>query len=115
LNIRDGHYESDEEKVFRYINGLRYEIQDEIIMVTMRIVEDDYQVALKEEDKLAGKKIQRSRGRSPSRGKVIVHDKAQKPKDETEKFHSHTERGGSSQGIRYGGRNYFPRGRGRGR
>jgi hypothetical protein len=58
LNIRAGHRESDEEKVSRYINGLRYEIQDEINMVTMRIVEDAYQVALKEEEKLARKKIQ---------------------------------------------------------
>jgi hypothetical protein len=58
LNIRAGHRESDEEKVSRYINGLRYEIQDEINMVTMRTVEDAYQDALKEEEKLARKKIQ---------------------------------------------------------
>jgi hypothetical protein len=36
LNIRAGHRENDEEKVSRYINGLRYEIQDEINMMTMR-------------------------------------------------------------------------------
>jgi hypothetical protein len=41
--------ENDEEKVFRYINGLRYEIQDDIIMMTMRTMENAYQVALKEE------------------------------------------------------------------
>jgi hypothetical protein len=29
LNIRDGHIEEDAEKVARYINGLRYEIQDD--------------------------------------------------------------------------------------
>jgi hypothetical protein len=56
LNIRVGHCESDEEKVSRYINGLRYEIQDEINMMTMRTVEDAYQVALKEEEKLARSK-----------------------------------------------------------
>jgi hypothetical protein len=28
LSIRDGHVEEDVEKVSRYINGLRYEIQD---------------------------------------------------------------------------------------
>jgi hypothetical protein len=27
MNIRAGHRENDEEKVSRYINGLRYEIQ----------------------------------------------------------------------------------------
>jgi hypothetical protein len=35
MNIRAGHRENDEEKVVRYINGLRYEIQDEINMMTM--------------------------------------------------------------------------------
>jgi hypothetical protein len=63
LNIRAGHRENDEEKVVRYINGLRYEIQDEISMMTMRIVEYSYQVSLKEEEKLARKQIQRNRGR----------------------------------------------------
>jgi hypothetical protein len=55
LNIRAGHMENDEEKVFRYINGLRYEIQDEIRMIIMRTVEDAYQVALKAKEKLARK------------------------------------------------------------
>jgi hypothetical protein len=55
LNITTGNRENDEEKVIRYINGLRYEIQDELIMMIMRTVEDDYQVALKVEEKLARK------------------------------------------------------------
>jgi hypothetical protein len=42
LNIREGHRENDEEKVVSYINGLRYEIQDEISLVTMWTVEDVY-------------------------------------------------------------------------
>jgi hypothetical protein len=32
LNIRAGHRESDDEKVARYLNGLRYDIQDELSM-----------------------------------------------------------------------------------
>jgi hypothetical protein len=115
LNIRAGQREKDDEKVVRYINGLRYEIQDEINMITVRTVEDAYQIALKAEEKLARKQSQRSRGRSLNRGKGIVHDKAHKPKVETGKPHSHSERGGSSRGRQYGGRNDFPRGRGRGR
>jgi hypothetical protein len=55
LNIREGHRENNEEKVYRYINGLRYEIQYGIIMITMRTIEDAYQVALKVEEKLARK------------------------------------------------------------
>jgi hypothetical protein len=42
LNIRAGHRESDDEKVSRYMNGLRYYIQYEMIMVTIRNVEDSY-------------------------------------------------------------------------
>ena len=55
LNIITGEWERDEEKVTRYINGLRYEIQDELSMVSVRTVEDAYQFSLKEEDKLARK------------------------------------------------------------
>jgi hypothetical protein len=71
LNIRAGHHESDDEKVTRYMNGLRYDIQDEMSMVTIRNVEDAYQIALKAEEKLARKQGQRGRGRSQSRGKEI--------------------------------------------
>jgi hypothetical protein len=35
LNIRAGHRESDDKKVSRYMNGLRYDIQDEMSMVTI--------------------------------------------------------------------------------
>jgi hypothetical protein len=45
MNIRAGHRESDDEKVARYMNGLRYDIQDEMSMVTIQMVEDAYQMA----------------------------------------------------------------------
>jgi hypothetical protein len=38
LNIRAGHRESNDEKVARYMNGLRYEIQDEMSMETIQMV-----------------------------------------------------------------------------
>jgi hypothetical protein len=66
LNIREGHRESDEEKVSRYINGMRYEIQEEISMITMRTVEDAYHPTLKEEEKLARKQRQQNKGNIPS-------------------------------------------------
>jgi hypothetical protein len=69
LNIRAGHQESDHEKVVRYMNGLRYDIQDEMSMVTSRMVEDSYHMALKAEEKLSRKQGQRGRGRSQARGK----------------------------------------------
>jgi hypothetical protein len=64
LNIRAGHRESDDEKVARYLNGLKYDIQDELSMATIRTVEDAYQMALKAEEKLSRRQGQRGRGRS---------------------------------------------------
>ena len=56
LNIRASHRESDHKKVARYMNGLRYDIQDEMII---RTIEDAYQMALKAEEKLSRKLGQR--------------------------------------------------------
>jgi hypothetical protein len=55
LNIKGSHHESDDEKVSIYMNGLRYEIQDDMSMVTIRNVEYAYQIASKAEEKLARK------------------------------------------------------------
>jgi hypothetical protein len=55
LNIKTGQRERDQEKVSRYINGLRYEIQDELNMMSVKTVEDAYQFALKVEENLARK------------------------------------------------------------
>ena len=35
INIRAGHHESNDEKVSRYMNGLRYEFQNEMSMMTI--------------------------------------------------------------------------------
>jgi hypothetical protein len=85
LNIRAGHRESNDEKVARYLNGLRYEIQDELNLATIRTVEDAYQLALKAEEKLSRKQSQRGRGRSQPKGKSVAQDKYQKPKDDWKK------------------------------
>jgi hypothetical protein len=97
LNIRAGHQESDDEKVSRYMNGLRYDIQDEMSMVAIRTVEDAYQMALKAEEKLSRKKSQRGRGRSQPRGKLVTQDKYQKPREDRKKPQTRTEGGGTSQ------------------
>jgi hypothetical protein len=47
LNIRASHRESDDEKITRYMNGLRYEIHDEMSMVTIITVEYSYQICKK--------------------------------------------------------------------
>jgi hypothetical protein len=122
LNIRAGHRESDDEKVARYMNGLRYDIQDEMSMMIIQTVEDAYQMALKAEEKLSRKQSQRGRGRSQPRGKTVVQDRNQKPKEEWKKPQPQTERGGSSQRGKYteqrgqyADNNTFPHARGRGR
>ena len=92
LNIRTGQREKDEEKVVRYINGPRYEIQDEINMMSVRTVEDSYKFSLKEEEKLDKKQSQRGRGKSPApqKRKGVIYDNARKSNDETEKPHNHS-------------------------
>jgi hypothetical protein len=97
LNIRAGHRERDDEKVARYLNGLRYDIQDELSMLTIRTVEDAYQMALKAEEKLSRKQGQRGRGRSHPRGKTIAQERDSKPKEEWRRPQGRTERGGTSQ------------------
>ena len=81
INIRVGHWESDDEKVARYMNGLWYDIQDEMSMMTIQNVEDAYQISLKDEEKLSRKQGQRDRGRSQARGKTIAQDRTRKPKE----------------------------------
>jgi hypothetical protein len=107
INIRVGHHESDDEKVTRYINGLRYDFQYEMSMMTIRNVEDSYQMALRAEEKLARNQGQKGRGISQSRGKAISQDRVQKPKDEERKPHTHPKRGGSSKGRQYANMNTF--------
>ena len=97
INIRVGHWESDDEIFFRYMNGLQYDIQDEMIMMTIRNVEDAYHIALKAEEKVSRKQGQRGRGRSQARGKTIAQERTQKSKEEKKKPQTQHERGGSSQ------------------
>jgi hypothetical protein len=75
LKIRAGHQESDDEKVAKYMNGLRYDIQDEMSMETVIIVEDAYHMVLKDEEKLSRKPGQRGRGRSQPKGKSVSQDR----------------------------------------
>ena len=63
LTIWSRHRELTKEKVARYINGLRFNIQDEIGMLKIDSVEDAYQYALKEVDKLKRKSQGNSKGK----------------------------------------------------
>jgi hypothetical protein len=59
INIREGHREGNDEKVARYMNGLRYDIQDEMSMMIIRTIEDSYQMDLKAKEKMIRKQGQR--------------------------------------------------------
>jgi hypothetical protein len=113
LNIRAGQKENEDEKTTRYMNGLRYEIQEDINMISVSKFEDAYQTTLKDEEKLARKQSQRNKGGNSSRGKGTNREKFQKLKHEAEKKHSHHEKGGSSKEGQHGGRSSFSKGRGR--
>jgi hypothetical protein len=101
LNIRVGHQKRDDEKVARYMNGLRYDIQDEMSMITIRMMKYDFQMAVKAEEKLIQKWGQIGRGISHPKGKSIAQDKNQKPKEDWKKPQTQTEKGGSSQRGKY--------------
>ena len=55
VSIRAGEAQDTDEKVARYINGLRMDIQDEISLLSPKTVEEAYQIALKAEEKLIRK------------------------------------------------------------
>ena len=63
LDIKSGHVDDDVEKIARYINGLRYGIQNEISFVKLESMEEAYQHILKAKDILTKKHEQRQRGR----------------------------------------------------
>ena len=52
MNIRVGHIEYTSERVARYINGMRFEIQDEMSLLSPKTIEDAYQISLKDEEKV---------------------------------------------------------------
>ena len=56
VNIRSCHIEDTPEKVSRYVNSLRFDIQDELSLLSLRFVKEPYQVSFKVEQKLMRKK-----------------------------------------------------------
>ena len=67
VNIIYGHIEDKLERVARYVNGLRSDIQDELSFLSLRFVEEAYQVSLKAEEKLMRRQSQRAKVRGSGR------------------------------------------------
>ena len=63
VNIRSSHIEDTPEKVARYVNSLRFDIQDELSLLSLISVEEEYQVDLKAEEKLMRKQSQKAKVR----------------------------------------------------
>ena len=63
VNITSRHIEDTPERVVRYVNGLRSDIQDELSLLSLRSIEEAYQVALKAEEKLMRKQSQKAKVR----------------------------------------------------
>ena len=68
MNTGSGHIEDTPKKVARHVNNLRFDIQDELSLLSLRSVEEAHQVALKAEEKLMRKQSQKAKVRV-SRGK----------------------------------------------
>ena len=49
INLRAGYIEDMVEKVARYLNGLKYDIQDELSLVNPTRIDEAYRYALREE------------------------------------------------------------------
>ena len=63
VNIRSSHIEDTLEKFSRYVNSLRFDIQDGLSLLSLRSIEEAYQVSLKVEEKLMRKQSQKEKVR----------------------------------------------------
>eukprot|EP00253_Pinus_taeda_P004319 PITA_04319 len=72
LNLRAGYVEDTSEKTARFVNGLRGEILDEIGILSPQTLDEDYQFALKAEEKI-NRKQNSQRGGGSGRGKGKVY------------------------------------------
>lgn len=61
VNIRTRYVEDNPKKVAKYINGLRFDIQEEMNLLSPNFVEETHQFSLKDEEKLARKRQGKSR------------------------------------------------------
>ena len=67
INLRVGYIEDTEEKIARYQNGLKFDIQDELSLVSPTSVDEAYQYALKVEDRI--QRMMSNRGKYGARGR----------------------------------------------
>ena len=67
-------YETEKQKLARYVNGLKYNIQDELTLITLGSVHQCFNMALKIEEKHKRKGDRSNRGRGNiNRGRGRFH------------------------------------------
>ena len=66
----------------RYINGLIFEIQDELSLLNLKTIEDAFQKTSRVEDKLLRRENQKNRGKGSARGSLNRGGKFHTSKDE---------------------------------
>ena len=108
VSIRARQIQDTTKKVPRYINGLRIEIQDEMSMLSPKIVNEAYQMALKDEEILLRKKFSRGKGTLKGKGSQGGRGGSTTPKTRS----SSSSRQQTSSDGDAGGRIRFFRGRG---
>ena len=82
--IRARQTQEDIERVAKYINGLRFEIEDDISFLNLKIVEDACQSSLRVEENLLRRHNQKNRGRGSVRGSPNRGGKFHTSKDDAE-------------------------------
>ena len=114
VSIRARQFQDTPEKTTRYVNGLKLDIQDEIVLLSPKTVEEAYKMALKAEEKLPRKKSTKGRGNFHGKGSQGGKGKPTTPRDGA---NSSSPRNASIEGDARGKRGYYRGrgGRGRGR
>eukprot|EP00253_Pinus_taeda_P016200 PITA_16200 len=108
VSIRAGEAQNTDERVARYMNGLRMDIQDEISLLSPKTVEEAYQIALKAEEKLMRK--QSAKGRGNFKGKESQGGSGRSTTPKEGASNSSTQHAPTEGDAR--GRGSFSRGRG---
>ena len=112
LTLRAKLYENEKQKLARYISGLRYNIQDQLTLVTVELVHKCYQLVLRIEEKQKRKGEQSSRGRGNSfRGRGRFQGRGNYPRNQGEASSSQGVENDSSSRDSFRGRRPNQRGR----
>ncbi|XP_059066667.1 uncharacterized protein LOC131857900 [Cryptomeria japonica] len=84
LNIRSGREEDEVVKVTRYLGGLRFNIQDDLVVANPSNVKECYQLALKVEENMKRRQDKAIRGRGNRNGRGRGTFSSHKPNNEEE-------------------------------